>query len=151
MTIEHDELHLQPTRYRSAAYIPQPDNALLTLTSYSPGILMCIYVESYCLRHALFFDAVAIEEKIDDLSKLWSPEEDGLYVGVPSKCPPTKWSAFERRLLAASRAKWFRSDGSVAVLPDPLRAYLVRNVIQPLRSRYTPVIAAPIRTQRVVL
>lgn len=46
MTIEHDELHLQPTRYQPAAYIPQPDNALLTLTSYSPGILMCICVPS---------------------------------------------------------------------------------------------------------
>lgn len=40
VTIERDELHLQATRYLAAAYCPPGTNsALLTTTSFRPGII----------------------------------------------------------------------------------------------------------------
>ena len=44
----------------------------------------------------------------------------------------------ERRLVTTSHRKWFRSDGSVAVLSDPVRPYLIRNVIQAPEDSFRP-------------
>ena len=81
---------------------------------------------------------MSLDEKLDDVTQLWSPEEDGLYVGSPPKCSRRRWRILERRLVMTTtttqqqqttKTKWFRSDGSLAVLPDPLRPYLIRNII----------------------
>jgi hypothetical protein len=90
---------------------------------------------------------VSLDEKLDDVTQLWSPEEDGLYVGSPPKCSRRRWEILERRLVTTTtsqqqqqqqqqttKTKWFRSDGSLAVLPDPLRPYLIRNIIPVLDS-----------------
>jgi len=72
---------------------------------------------------------VALDDKVEDVARMWSPEEDGLYVGDPPGYPQWKWALVEQRLFRHSRRKWFRSDGSVAVLPDPLSSYISRNVL----------------------
>lgn len=131
MTVEEEEAeHLgSKTVYQPAFYYPASWTAglMTTLSSQLP---------------------VSLEDKLDDVTLLWSPEEDGLHVGSPPKCPERRWRMLERRLVTQTGAdkniktKWFRSDGTVAVLPDPLRPYLVRNIIpsaQDLRPVYLPV------------
>lgn len=83
---------------------------------------------------------MSLEEKLEDVTELWSPEEDGLYVGQPPKCARHRWRILERRLVTHAadktiKTKWFRTDGTVAVLPDPLRPYLVRNIISTMEPR----------------
>nr|CAH0107288.1 unnamed protein product [Daphnia galeata] len=103
--------------YQPAFYYPASWTGLVTITSHIP---------------------VSLDEKLDDVTQLWSPEEDGLYVGSPPKCSRRRWRILERRLVMTTtttqqqqttKTKWFRSDGSLAVLPDPLRPYLIRNII----------------------
>ena len=96
---------------------------------------------------------VDLEDKLDDVTQLWSPEEDGLYVGCPPKCSKRRWRILERRLVTQTagdksiKTKWFRTDGTVAVLPDPLRPYLVRNIIPPAPQDLRPAVyMAPVRT-----
>ena len=72
---------------------------------------------------------VALHEKVEDVTRMWSPEEDGLYVGEPPPYPQRKWMVAEQRLLLHSGRKWFRSDGSVAVLANPLSPYVNRNLL----------------------
>ncbi|KAI9557976.1 hypothetical protein GHT06_014729 [Daphnia sinensis] len=116
--------------YQPAFYYPASWAGLVTITSHIP---------------------VNLDEKVDDVTQLWSPEEDGLYVGSPPKCCRRRWRLLERRLVMSqpqqeqqqpashrlagpptaktTKAKWFRSDATLAVLPDPLRPYLIRNIV----------------------
>ncbi|XP_057380224.1 coiled-coil and C2 domain-containing protein 2A-like [Daphnia carinata] len=118
--------------YQPAFYYPASWTGLVTITSQIP---------------------VSLDEKVEDVTQLWSPEEDGLYVGSPPKCCRRRWRLLERRLVMSQpqqeqqqpashgppeagrptaktrKTKWFHSDATLAVLPDPLRPYLIRNII----------------------
>ena len=80
---------------------------------------------------------VTMEEKGLESACIWSPEEDGLYVGNRPEHSGglAGWTRFERRLLMPKQqqtSRWFsKGDGSAAVLDDPLRPYLIRNIVQP--------------------
>lgn len=103
-----------------------------TLSVFFSKSFLCPFRRRPLLKFRL--DPVSLEEKMEDVTQLWSPEEDGLYVGHPPKCARRRWQILERRLVThaadkAIKTKWFRTDGTVSVQPDPLRPYLVRNII----------------------
>ena len=113
---------MQPCRYSSAIYRPEEQvNGVITLISSKP---------------------VTMEEKGLESACIWSPEEDGLYVGSRPEHSGglAGWNRFERRLLMESPpSRWFsKGDGSVAVLADPLRPYHIRNVVQE-STNYHPI------------
>ena len=42
---------------------------------------------------------VSLQDKLlDDQTQFWSPEEDGLYVGLPPHCSRRQWNVVESRL-----------------------------------------------------
>lgn len=102
-------------------------------------------------------NTVSLDEKIDDVMQLWSPQEDGLYVGSPPKCCRRRWRLLERRLVMAqqqpanAKTKWFRTDATLAVLPDPLRPYLIRNIIPHPSIPFHPIYLAVINQRHLLI